>query len=192
MSNVMPVYKLTKKRKRLIPMDNLVFDSGIKEFSINNDETKIIRFNPGDPNQFKTIKEIYVQVEALRDKFTLSESDLSIPESNEEAIKKLEENIELVDEADRAVREIIDTAFKQPICDTVFGTQNIWAVAGGKHIWENFIDALAQMCSAEMEKKTADIEQHTAKYVVKYSSPKIEEVSSPVSSAGIDPNTPAQ
>ena len=67
-------------------MNNIVFEEGYKEFAINNDESRILRFNPTDLALFEKIKK------------ELSE------------VQKFDDDTDDV-EADRKVRETIDKIF---------------------------------------------------------------------------------
>jgi hypothetical protein len=147
-------------------MENLSFNTGIKEISVNNDETKIIRFNPCDPGMFKTIKTAVQSIQALSGEMEQMGTTIESPELDD--VSKLEKGIEFLEQIDTQIRSIIDGIFPVPVCDIVFGTQNICSMSNGRPLWDNFLGAIAEMVSSEIKIQSALIEKNTAKYTEKY------------------------
>ena len=107
-------------------MNNLSFDNGFKELSINGDENRVIRFNPCDYELIKRAEGIY---ERLDKEFG-------------EIDKKDIDTLDKLSEKDIAVRKEIDYLLNAEVSNVVFGKTNCLSISNGNYIFDNFLTAL--------------------------------------------------
>ena len=126
-------------------MKELVFDSGIEEFSIQGGG--VLRFNPGDPN-------LYARFLEAGEKLKTIEEDLV---EKAKAVQQ-EENgagvIALMAEADRQMKQLLDWVFGgENDFDKALGGVNLLAVAAnGERVVTNLFAALEQILTAGAER----------------------------------------
>lgn len=117
-------------------MEKIVFDSGIKEYEINNNG--VLRFNPGDPNVYARFYDAAEQIKDI-------ERDLI---AKGEAVSNDEENVEaavrLMQEADKQVKELLNHVFgAENDFDKLLGGVNLLAAAtNGERVITNLLNAL--------------------------------------------------
>lgn len=120
-------------------MNNIVFEEGYKEFAINNDESRILRFNPTDLALFEKIKK------------ELSE------------VQKFDDDTDDV-EADRKLRETIDKIFYEGASVIIFKDQNVLTTVNGVTIFERFFKALLNIMKPYVEKEARKTAEKIEKY----------------------------
>lgn len=136
-------------------MEKLTFDTGIKEYEVNGGE--ILRFNPSDSafvgklfNAFDSLdkkQEIYrAQIDSMKDK---------------------REIFEIAHNQDIEMRTIIDGVFG-PICDSLFGDMNVYAMADGLPVWCNFLLAIIDEVDTSFAREQKKTNPRIAKYTAKY------------------------
>lgn len=136
-------------------MEKLTFDTGIKEYEVNGGE--ILRFNPSDSafvgklfNAFDSLdkkQEIYrAQIDSMKDK---------------------REIFEIAHKQDIEMRTIIDGVFG-PICDSLFGDMNVYAMADGLPVWCNFLLAIIDEVDTSFAREQKKTNPRIAKYTAKY------------------------
>lgn len=128
---------------------NLSFDSGIKEYTINGDPSRVIRINPSDFG----IIERAEKAKAVLDNLSIDPGE--------------EHYAEAVLSMDRAVREQIDAIFGEGTSQTAFGDVNCVSLAGGSPIFLNFLNAILpeveKAITAERKKSEANIKKYTSR-----------------------------
>lgn len=128
---------------------NLNFDSGIKEYTINGDPSRVIRINPSDFG----IIERAEKAKAALEKLSIDPGE--------------EHYAEAVLSMDRAVREQIDAIFGEGTSQTAFGDVNCVSLAGGSPIFLNFLNAILpeveKAISDERKKSDANIKKYTSR-----------------------------
>ena len=107
--------------------NNLVFDDGYKEFTINNDPARVIRFNPSDVAIVERFQKSQNALDVLVKEFVNTE-----PADMAAALERM----------DNAIKKEIDTIFNQPVSDVVFGNQSPMSSVGGVPLFERFFDAV--------------------------------------------------
>ncbi len=134
-------------------MKNINFDDGYKEFTINNDPDRTIRFNPSD---MAIVERLYKASEALEKLVAENaEKDAETPEDAARAIERL----------DAAIREQVDYIFNQPVSNKVFGHQSPMAPVGGKMLFERFIEAATPVIMSYVKAERKASEKRIGKYV---------------------------
>lgn len=133
-------------------MYNINLDDGYKEFTINNDPNRVIRFNPTDFNIVTRIDEATQNIEKrIRELQNMEESTLK-------------EASEVTKAADKIIREEIDKVFNSNVSDVVFGNQFSMSPVGGKMLWERFLEAAGKYIAAEVEKEVKESAKRIGKY----------------------------
>lgn len=133
-------------------MNNIDFNTrGYKEYSLNGDENAVIRFNPSDFNFRERLKQMDTDARKVfveQGKFFEKRGKRL---TNDEVFDKL-------NEADKAIREIINKAFDSDICTLAFGNANCLSFCGGKPMFINFLEAIVPAISKDIteEKEKAE------------------------------------
>lgn len=115
-------------------MEKLVFDSGIREYQIN--ENGVLRFNPGDPNLYARLLDAVDGIQAVEDSL-VEKSGAVQPEDGAAALR-------LMADADRQVKEILGGVFGAGNdFEKIFGGVNVMAVGdNGERVITNLLNLL--------------------------------------------------
>lgn len=136
-------------------MQDLVFDEGYKEFSINGDLNRVIRFNPKDVGileRFDTAqKKIREYIKAMPD----DESDQG------KAVEELRK-------ADAFIRQQVDYIFGGSVEAAAFGSQSPLSTNGGVTLCERFLQAVQPVLEHEIDEERKKSRERTAKYTSRY------------------------
>lgn len=130
-------------------MKNLNFEidsKGYKEYSINGDDSAVIRINSSDFNlpirleeMEKNTREILIKcekyIEKRKDKIT-----------NQELLRKLRE-------ADVEIRKEIDEAFDSDVSSVLFGKSNCLSLCGGKPLFLNFLEVIVPAITEDINEE---------------------------------------
>ena len=137
-------------------MEKLVFDSGIKNFQIN--DGGVMRFNPSDPNVYARLLESTQKIQKIEETLVEKANGLQTAENadGEAALK-------LLKEADSEVKKILSWVFGEDNdFDKIFDGVNVMAVgSNGERVITNFIYAVLPVIE-EGAKKCADEQIGTA------------------------------
>lgn len=128
-------------------MKNINFDDGYKEFTINNDPDRTIRFNPSD---VAIVERLHKASDALE----------KLISENTEA-----DAAEAIERMDAAIREQVDYIFNQPVSNKVFGNQSPMAPVGGKMLFERFLEAATPIIMSHVKAERKASEKRISKYV---------------------------
>lgn len=118
-------------------MENIIFDSGIREFQVN--EGGILRFNPGDLNVYTRFMEAAEKIAKIEENLVKAGEKLT-KAGDPEAAKILE----LLTDADKKVKEVLRYIFgEQNDFDQIMGGVNCLSVAtNGERVITNFLNSL--------------------------------------------------
>lgn len=130
-------------------MEKLIFDSGIREFQINNNG--VLRFNPGDPNVYARLMESGEKIQKVESEL-LAKAETTISADQEE--NNGAAMLQLMAEADRKVKEILAWIFgADNDFDKIFAGVNLMAVgSNGERVLTNFLSALLPIVQEGAEK----------------------------------------
>lgn len=139
-------------------MEQLIFDSGIKEYQINGKD--VLRFNPSDPNVYGRFVEAMDKIKAVEKKMVAKAKTIENKESQESG----ESVIRIMCETDRQMKAILNEIFgRENDFDKLLEGVNLMAVASnGKRVITNLIEAL-QPIMEQGAKACAEGEVETAK-----------------------------
>lgn len=135
---------------------DVIFEEGYKEFTINGDPTRVIKFNPSDISIIeraqKVRKEISEEVKSL--------DNLKIEDEEELA--------NAVNQVNEIVKEKINYIFGSDVSDIAFGLQSPIASANGVTLAERFISAVLPIIQKEIEEEDKKSKARISKYTERY------------------------
>jgi hypothetical protein len=134
-------------------MAELNFQTSRKTYTVNGDAE--ISFDPAD---ISFVHKMYTLLDKLKEEWEKPAPD---PE-DVFAVSALR---------DQQMRQEIDKAFGDAVCDKVFGSTNIFSPAGGMPVCLNFIMAVIDEIDAASEKEikpSARTEEYLRKFKAKY------------------------
>ena len=144
-------------------MEKLIFDDGCKEFEINGDPNRVLRFNPADIGFIERLEGALQNV--TKDMESLKGIKLS-PTGN--ALDEASEAAELVRSMNKSLRASFDQIFYPGAADVVFGAMNPLALSGGHTIYENFLKAFVAIVKPTMDTEVKATQEHLEKYKSEY------------------------
>lgn len=137
-------------------MKNLNFETGLVTFSVNDKAE--VSFNPTDSGFMEKLFDSFDQLDKKQDAY------------KEEVAKTGDKRavFEIARRMDKEMRETIDGIFQKAVCDDIFGTMNVYALADGLPVWCNFLLAVMDQIDTafvwEQKVKNPRIAKYTAKY----------------------------
>lgn len=127
-------------------MEQLNFDSGIKEFKMNSNG--VLRFNPGDPNVYARFMEAAEKIQEIESEMAAKVKTLDNSETNGAAV------LQIVAEADKQMKETLNWVFgRGNDFDEIMDGVNLMAVASnGERVITNLLNALLPVIQDGAEK----------------------------------------
>ena len=141
-------------------MQSIRFDDGYKEFMINDDPNKIIRFDPADFGIIERFNNALKNIEKATESL---ENDVNI-DSKGEPLSELEEAAEAVAKVNKLIKEQIDYIFDSPVSEMVFGNKSPLALVKGVPLFERFIMAAKEVIEKEVKKEMEASQKRIEKY----------------------------
>ena len=146
-------------------MQKLSFDEGYKEFSINGDENRVIRFNPSDLAIIKRLEEAKNKISesmAIKDDIEL--------DNEGKPVDSLENYSKVISHIDNVIKEQINYIFDSDVANVVFGNQSPLANIKGKPLYERFMESGMPEIKKAVEEEAKESRKRVAKYtkVVKW------------------------
>lgn len=148
-------------------MQSLNFDEGLKSFAINDDENRVIRFNPADPDM---LPRYYKALEMIKsaDSNLLKDVRLSAtgePEDSEDVAAAAQ----ALEEMNDVIRQALNLMFNADVYDTVFAGQSPFCIVqGGKYLVEAFMESLQPVLETEIKAYQKASEKRMSKYLKGY------------------------
>lgn len=137
-------------------MPELKFETGVVEFDVNG-KVKIA-FNPTDSSF----------VEKLFNAFETLDKRQEAYKAEVERTANKREIFDTARNMDSEMREIIDSIFDHPVCNDLYGSMNVYALADGLPVWCNFMlavmDEVDTTFAREQKATNPRIQKYTAKY----------------------------
>lgn len=132
-------------------METLIIDEGLKTFAINNDENRVIKFNPSDMSILHRVEETLANVE--------------------KEMKKYEEK-KLDGKTEKKISEFIcgqiDYIFNSKVSDVVFNGTSPLSTIKGIPYYVRFIEAVKPIIEEEILAERKASEEKIKKYTEKY------------------------
>ncbi len=148
-------------------MHSINFSDNLKSFSINGDESRVIRFNPADPN-------ILVRAKKAQKRITAKQSQIEVvklPPDGESVENPTEQVRELLKEFDDLIREEINYIFNSDVYDTVFAGQSPLCIVGEEKefLFEAFLRAAMPIIQEGVDEFRVGSNARVEKYTKEYS-----------------------
>lgn len=137
-------------------MKELVFDTGLITFNING--ACEVTFNPTDSEFVKRLFDAFDTLDKKQDAYKT--------EIEKMADKK--QVFEIARQRDEEMRDIIDSVFEAPVSEAVFGSMNVYAMAGGLPVWCNLMLAVMDEIDTAFARETKATDARIRKYTEKY------------------------
>ena len=142
-------------------MQNIKFDDGFKEFMINDDPSRVIRFNPADYGIIERFDKARKEIAAEVDKI---QEDINIKPDGSAEEDDLGEAADLLDRTNKLIRDKIDYIFDSPVSDIAFGRQSPLSSVKGLPLFERFIRAAQPYIEKEVRKEQEASQKRISKY----------------------------
>lgn len=137
-------------------MSTLNINTGVVEYCLNDKVT--VSFNPTDS----------AFVEKLFDTFETLDKRQEAYKAEIERISDKREIFAIARKRDEEMREMIDGVFGMPVCEPLFGSMNVYAMADGLPVWCNLMlaimDEVDTTFAREQKATNPRIQKYTAKY----------------------------
>lgn len=140
-------------------MQNLIIDDGYKEYKINGDENRVIRFNPSDFSIIERINTAYEEI----NKATDIDTDIELKPDGK-PVSELEKAAEIVSGINTTIKKQIDYIFNSPVSDAVFGNQSPLSMVKGTPLYERFLNAVVPIIRQEVAKEQEASRKRIEKY----------------------------
>lgn len=140
-------------------MQKLSFDEGYKEFSINGDENRVIRFNPSDLAIIKRLEEAKNKISesmAIKDDIEL--------DNEGKPVDSLENYSKVISHIDNVIKEQINYIFDSDVANVVFGNQSPLANIKGKPLYERFMESVMPEIKKAVEEEAKESRKRVEKY----------------------------
>lgn len=137
-------------------MNTLNFDTGVVTFTVN--DRAEVSFNPTDSNFVERLFNTFDGLDKRQDAYKEEVSRIADKRKIFELTRRLDEEM----------RVMIDDIFQQPVCESIFGSMNVYALADGLPVWCNFLlvvmDQIDTTFAREQKAQNPRIAKYTAKY----------------------------
>ena len=147
-------------------MQSLNFDEGIKSFAINGDESRVIRFNPADPDMMTRYYKAFQMLKEAKGSL-LSDVNLDAEGKLSEE-DKLGEGSRALEETNSLIRKAMNLMFNSDVYDTIFAGQSPFCIVRGKYLFEAFMDTLQPVLESEIEAYQKASMKRMNKYLKEY------------------------
>ena len=140
-------------------MKELNFATGLMTYKVNGECE--IRFNPADSAFVGRLFNTFDGLAKRQDQAEVENQEMSGVEL-----------FAMSEQRDKEMRQAIDDIFGEPVCEKVFGKQDVYALADGLPLWCNFlmaiIDEVDASVTAQQKQSSPRVQHYMAKYA-KYS-----------------------
>lgn len=137
-------------------MKELTFDSGVVSYSLNGKCE--VSFNPTDGTFAERFFNAFDELDRKQEAY---KAEIETAKGNREIF-------DVARRLDAEMRVMIDKTFDQPVCEALFGTMNVYAMADGLPVWANLMlcvmDEMDTSFAYEQKRTNSRISKYTAKY----------------------------
>ena len=137
-------------------MKELVFDTGLVTYSLNGKCE--VSFNPTDSEFVERLFNAFDSLDKRQEKYR---NEIGKEPDNRKVF-------EISKAMNAEMRDIVDGVFSVSVCEQVFGSMNVYALAGGLPVWCNLLlaimDEIDTSFAREQKATNARIKKYTEKY----------------------------
>lgn len=134
----------------------LSFETGVVEYNLNG-KCKV-SFNPTDGAFAESVFNCFSALDKKQEAYRAE-------------VEKCGDKIEIFEIArrrDKEMREMIDTVLGAPVCEALFGSMNVYALADGLPVWCNLMLAIMDECNSAFAREQMRTNPRITKYTAKY------------------------
>lgn len=142
-------------------MLNINFDEGLEEIKLNNDDNRIIKFNPADYGILTRAKDAE---KTIQDKLA-DLKDIKVDENGDVDDDTLVEQIKFVD---TTIKEQINYIFNAEVADVIFNGASSLTSVKGKFIIESFFETIMPVVTERVKEESNLSQKRVSKYTDKY------------------------
>lgn len=137
-------------------MKELSFETGLVTYSLNG--AVQVTFNPTDSTFVESLFKTFDALDTKQDAYN-SEIDNASDKR---------EIFDLARKYDAEMRAMIDSILNQPVCDALFGSMNVYAMADGLPVWANLLLTLMDEINTAFAREQKATNPRLQKYLDKY------------------------
>lgn len=138
-------------------MPELKFETGLTEYTLNG-KCKVY-FNPADREFAEKFADAFETLERIQNEYG----------EKGKLLEPGKEVFELARERDAKMQKIIDELFAAPVCESVFGSISVCALADGLPVWLNLMLAVTDEIEKNLGEVPVKADPRVKKYTDKYS-----------------------
>lgn len=140
-------------------MKNLVFDDGYESFSVNNDPSRVIRFNPADPEIINRVLNVQKTFQNYHAPDNINLNPDGSPKSD------MEVDGAYVAEFSGAMRTAFNGIFNGDVYDTIFDGQSPLCIVKGRYLFEGVLEAILEIIKPAVEEYNKENQKMMGKYL---------------------------
>ena len=134
---------------------DLQISTGVVEYNLNG-KVKV-HFNPSDSEFAEKMYNVFVELDKKQEEYKA--------EVQSAAKEKI---FDIARARDAEMREMLDSIFDVPVCDALFGSMNVYALADGLPVWCNLLLAIMDIVDENMTEQEKKTNPRVQKYMAKY------------------------
>lgn len=139
-------------------MTEIKFDTGLVEYTLKGIGEVKVYLNPTDTNFVQRLFSTFDQLDRQQERYK--------HEVNEATDNR--KVFEIARKRDAEMRSLIDGVFETSVCDTLFGSMNVYAMADGLPVWCNLMLAILDIVKESFDQQQKAIDPRVEKFVAKY------------------------
>lgn len=137
-------------------MSEIKFETGLVEYDLGGKAK--VTFNPSDVSFARRLYGVFEELDRKQ-----VEYQTAIDRSGDAAAL-----FDVLERLDRDMRAQLDGVLGVGVCEAVFGTMNLSALAGGFPVWANLLLAIMDEMDASIEREASLTNPRIEKYTRKY------------------------
>ncbi len=137
-------------------MPDIRFDTGLVTYELNG--VCSVSFNPTDSHFVEKLMAAVDSLDALQE-----EHNAQMEQDGDTAGLFRQAR-----ERDQSMRAMLDDTFGTPVCEALFGSMNLYAMADGLPVWCNLVLAVMDEVNAATAREMKRTDPRLAKYTAKY------------------------
>jgi hypothetical protein len=141
-------------------VQSLNFNEGFKEFCFNDDESRVIRFNPAD---YGLVERYEKARETILKAVNQLQSDIEL-KTDGTATDETKETADQLSNVRKLIFDQVNYIFNADVSETVFGKQSPISTVNGKFLFEGFIEAAGVIITNAINKEQAASQKRIEKY----------------------------
>lgn len=146
-------------------MRDIKLNDGVLTFRVNEDDSRIARYNPADPTISTRIRDRFSSLEAIENEYFKALDTLKSADTEKMTDAELNAELNNLGDAqervDQKMRAEIDYIFNGDVAAAMFGGTSPFAIVEGKYFWVVVFNTLCEQHKAAMTRKA---DKYTSKY----------------------------